>query len=298
MNKKYIQGGKHYINNVYVYMKAIIFGAAGSGERLFDMISEKYEIIAAVDNDESKKGKYLRNIEIFMPYERLMKNDYDMVVLTSIPGKGSILDQLKKYGISENKIDTSYIDQPLDSRRIFCENMCQLQKNISNDVCVAEAGVFQGDFAKIINKNYCNKKLYLFDTFEGFNESDIEFEKKGNLSNAKSGDYSSTNEELVIEKMIYPENCIIKKGFFPNTTSEIYDKFCFVNLDMDLYKPTLMGLEWFGDRMVKGGCILIHDYFSETFMGVKEAVDEYLEMHSGLYKLPIGDGISVAIIGY
>ena len=67
MNKKYIQGGKHYINNVYVYMKAIIFGAAGSGERLFDMISEKYEIIAAVDNDESKKGKYLRNIEIFMP---------------------------------------------------------------------------------------------------------------------------------------------------------------------------------------------------------------------------------------
>ena len=67
---------------------------------------------------------------------------------------------------------------------------------------------------------------------------------------------------------------------------------------MDLYKPTLMGLEWFGDRMVKGGCILIHDYFSETFMGVKEAVDEYLEMHSGLYKLPIGDGISVAIIGY
>lgn len=29
MNKKYIQGGKHYINNVYVYMKAIIFEPPG-----------------------------------------------------------------------------------------------------------------------------------------------------------------------------------------------------------------------------------------------------------------------------
>ena len=62
MNKKYIQGGKHYINNVYVYMKAIIFGAAGGGIRLFDKISERYEIIAAVDNDSKKWGKYINNV--------------------------------------------------------------------------------------------------------------------------------------------------------------------------------------------------------------------------------------------
>lgn len=279
-------------------MKAIIFGAAGSGERLFDKISEKYQIIAAVDNDENKIGKYLRNIEIFSPYERLMKDDYDSIVLTSIPGKGSILEQLKEYGINENRIDTSYIDQPLVSRRIFCENISKIQKNIENNICVAEAGVFQGDFAKIINQNYSDKKLYLFDTFEGFKESDIEFEKRGNLSNAKIGDYRTTNEEIVMKKMPYPQNCIIKKGYFPDTAIGINEKFCFVNLDMDLYKSTLMGLEWFGERMVKEGCILIHDYFSETFFGVKEAVDEYLKKHNYLYKLPIGDGISIAIIGY
>ena len=279
-------------------MKAIIFGAAGSGERLFDKISEKYEILAAVDNDENKKGKYLRNIKIFLPYERLMQNDYDMIVLTSIPGKGSILEQLKEYGISESKVDTNYIDQPLDSRRIFCENLSRIQKNINDNICVAEAGVFQGDFARIINQNYCNRKLYLFDTFEGFKESDIEFEKKSELSRAKIGDYRTTNEKLVMKKMLYPDECIIKKGFFPETAIGIDEKFCFVNLDMDLYQPTLMGLEWFGERMVNEGCILIHDYFSETFLGVKKAVDEYLEKHDDLYKLPIGDGISIAIVGY
>lgn len=279
-------------------MKAIIFGAAGSGERLFDKISEKYEIVAAVDNDEKKVGKHLRNIEIYLPQGRVQQNDYDMIVLTSIPGKGSILEQLREYGVSENKIDTSYIDQPLDSRRIFCENICKLQKDIDNNVCVAEAGVFQGDFAKIINQNYCDRRLYLFDTFEGFNVSDIEFEENGDLSMAKKGDYRATNEELVMKKMTFPKKCIIKKGFFPDTAIGIEEKFCFVNLDMDLYKPTKMGLEWFGERMTNEGCILVHDYFSETFKGVKKAVEEYLNEHDNLYKLPIGDGISIAIVGY
>ena len=92
--------------------------------------------------------------------------------------------------------------------------------------------------------------------------------------------------------------CIIKKGFFPESAKNINEKFCFVNLDMDLYNPTLMGLEWFGNRMIKGGCILVHDYFSETFMGVRQAVNEYLENHKNIYYLPIGDGISIALVGY
>lgn len=37
--------------------KAICFGAAGGGKRLFDEISEKYEIIAFTDNDKDKKNR-------------------------------------------------------------------------------------------------------------------------------------------------------------------------------------------------------------------------------------------------
>ncbi len=100
-------------------MKAIIFGAAGSGQRLFEAVSDKYEVIAAVDNDENKWGKKIRTILVYNPKERLAIKDYDKIVITSIPGKGSIVEQIKEYGISENVIDTTYIDQPLDSRRIL-----------------------------------------------------------------------------------------------------------------------------------------------------------------------------------
>lgn len=237
MNKKYIQGGKHYINNVYVYMKAIIFEAAGGGIRLFDKISERYEIIAAVDNDSKKWGKYINNVLISNPQDRLMKKDYDTIIITSVPGKDSIIEQLKEYNIDENKINTGYVDLPLDSRRIFCENMAQLHKDIPDNICVAEAGVFQGDFAKIINQNYKNKKLYLFDTFEGFSEKDIAYEK--GFSKAEAGDYNLTSIDIVMNKMKFPQNCVIRQGFFPETAIGIEDKFCFVNLDMDLYRPTL-----------------------------------------------------------
>jgi O-methyltransferase len=41
---------------------------------------------------------------------------------------------------------------------------------------VAELGVFRGDFAKFINMSFPDRKLYLFDTFEGFDKKDIEVE--------------------------------------------------------------------------------------------------------------------------
>ena len=76
--------------------------------------------------------------------------------------------------------------------------------------------------------------------------------------------------------------------------------FCFANLDLDLYRPTLEGLRWFGERMVKSGVILIHDYFADNFKGVKQAVDEFMENRDrkNLHLMPIGDGISIAVCGF
>lgn len=39
----------------------------------------------------------------------------------------------------------------------------------------------------------------------------------------------------------------------------IEDSFCFVSLDMDLYKPTYEGLHYFYPRLNHGGYIFIHD---------------------------------------
>jgi O-methyltransferase len=81
---------------------------------------------------------------------------------------------------------------------------------------VAELGVYRGDFAKIINTAFPDRTLYLLDTFEGFDKKDIEVESKNNYSTGDQ-DFSKTDVELVLSKMKYKENCVVKKGYFPET---------------------------------------------------------------------------------
>jgi O-methyltransferase len=106
---------------------------------------------------------------------------------------------------------------------------------------VAEVGVFRGDFAKYINIAFPDRKLYLFDTFAGFDEKDEAIEKKGNYAK-NIQDFSNTNVELVLEKMKIKENCIIKKGYFPETAHDIEDTYVFISIDVDLYEPIYNGL--------------------------------------------------------
>jgi O-methyltransferase len=82
---------------------------------------------------------------------------------------------------------------------------------------VAELGVYQGHFAKYINQILPDKKLYLFDTFEGFNENDLQIEKSNGLNHPEY-DFKNTNVNYVLKKMRYKENCIIKKRFFPGNS--------------------------------------------------------------------------------
>lgn len=90
----------------------------------------------------------------------------------------------------------------------------------------------------------------------------------------------------------------IRKGYFPETTKGLEsEKFFFVNLDFDLYKPTLDGLRFFYPRLHERGLILIHDFFTQTFYGVSQAVEDFeKEIGYELKKLPIGDRCSIAII--
>lgn len=281
-------------------LSAYLFGAGGGGARLYDCVKEQYDIVGIVDNDERKWGTMFRNHEIGIPEKCLKQSTYDVIVLTSAPGRDSIIHQVLGYGIAENRIITTYIDQPLESRKTFLKSLSVLMREYGQSVSIAEAGVFQGDFAKCMNQYFPDRQLYLFDTFEGFDAKDIVLERQNNYSAAGEADYHNTSPELVRQKMKYPERCIFKTGYFPKTARDIEAEFCFVNLDLDLYQPTLEGLRWFESKMVKGGVILVHDYFADNFRGVRQAVDEYMRnrLRQELHLMPIGDGISIAVCGF
>ena len=159
----------------------------------------------------------------------------------------------------------------------------------------AELGVYRGDFAMLINRYFPDRKLYLFDTFEGFDTKDSEVEKSEKFSDA-SQDFSETSAELVLARMEHRENCIIRKGWFPDTAEGIDDKFCFVSLDADLYQPILAGLEFFYPRLSHGGAIMIHDFQNDGFKGVRKAVREFCDKNNTGYVLLPDTGGSAVIV--
>jgi O-methyltransferase len=152
---------------------------------------------------------------------------------------------------------------------------------------VAEVGVYKGKFAKYINQYFPSKKLYLFDTFEGFDEKDKKTEKELGLNEATQ-DFSNTSVDAVLKLMPFPDQCIIKKGFFPETASDVDDTFVFVSLDTDLYEPIYQGLKYFYPRMQKGGYIFVHDVNNDSYKGASKAVEQFSSEQNVSF-LPIPD---------
>lgn len=154
------------------------------------------------------------------------------------------------------------------------------ERNIPGNM--AEVGVFQGDFSRLFNRYFPERKLYLFDTFEGFNPN------RDEVNFIDIDRFKDTSIELVLSRMKTPENCVLRKGYFPDTAIGIEDKFCLVSLDADLYNPIFAGLEYFYPRLVAGGYIFVHDFGSLHFKGVKKAVYDYCRDHH-MAMVPITD---------
>jgi O-methyltransferase len=188
------------------------------------------------------------------------------------------------YSNRKRNIDIHY----LDYIRLATLELVSNEINKKNLIgSVAEVGVYKGKFAKYINQYFPKKKLYLFDTFEGFDEKDVVAEKKLGLTEVNQ-DFSNTSIELVLKNMPYPKQCIIKKGFFPETGVDIEDSFVFVSLDADLYEPIYQGLNFFFPKMTKGGYIIVHDVNNDGYKGASKAVEQF-SSEQGIAFLPIPD---------
>lgn len=161
---------------------------------------------------------------------------------------------------------------------------------------VAELGVAEGEFAWIINAHFPDRKLYLFDTFEGFPATDVDYETAHQYSTTSKDQYADIDMERIMGGMRFPENCIIKKGYFPDTAEGLEESFCFVNIDCDLYKPIYAGLSYFYPRLVKGGYIFVHDYRSKYFLGAREALRDFgNEQRISYCVLPDNAGTAVIV---
>ncbi|KAB2946159.1 TylF/MycF/NovP-related O-methyltransferase [Candidatus Methanoperedens sp. BLZ2] len=161
-----------------------------------------------------------------------------------------------------------------------------------------ECGVWKGGCAAVMaiiaNKAGNNRKIWLFDSFEGMPEATGMDSGKSAMELAE-GKMSGklipvgTNIALIedVKKLFFEKlnlnksNIIFAKGWFQETIPKYKDQIdhiAILRIDGDWYESTKTCLENLYDQVIEGGYIIIDDY--GFFPGCKKAVDEFISMRN------------------
>lgn len=156
---------------------------------------------------------------------------------------------------------------------------------------VAELGVYQGNFARLINLLFPSRRLYLFDSFQGFDPAEAAQElSRQTCAPAFVDAHKNTTAQSVLARMPHPEQVVLCEGYFPDSAKDLEECFAFVSLDADFETTTCEGLLWFWPRMSPGGCIFLHDYNSPGLSGVKRGLQRCQDtLHTRFPSVPLCD---------
>ncbi len=178
-------------------------------------------------------------------------------------------------GLSGNWVANNVANNACDLPRFYALafNIKQvLEDGVAGDF--AELGVYRGNSAAVLahyGRKY-GRTTYLFDTFAGFEARDLV-----GVDATKQREFADTSLALV-KGNVGEASVEYVAGYFPDSVNEAVARrrFAVVHLDCDLYEPIKAGLEFFFDRLSPGGLLIIHDYANPCWVGVKQAVDEFL----------------------
>ena len=168
--------------------------------------------------------------------------------------------QLNPHSLPEKDLSNDYV------RLATLELLCRRLGEVPG--AAAELGVYRGFFARCINRLLPERKLYLFDSFEGFAEDAC-------AADSFQAAHRNTAIDKVLAIMPHPDSVTVKPGFFPASLEGLEERFCLVSLDVDFYQATLDGLRYFWPRLEKGGYLMLHDWGSPKLPGVAKALADY-----------------------
>lgn len=148
-----------------------------------------------------------------------------------------------------------------------------VQRIVDEDItgAFAEVGVWRGETSVFLARAAPARRLYLFDTFEGFPQADLD---SGNADDR----FQDTSQSAVRARLPPGADVVMRPGYVPDTLAGLESEaFAFVLLDLDLMPPTVASLEFFYPRIPAGGYLVIHDYNNpESDWACKRAFDAFL----------------------
>lgn len=174
----------------------------------------------------------------------------------------------------------SYMDEgnwhSLD-RKWNLSQLIKLTRNVRGDYI--ELGCWKGFSSHIICEEaskYPGTRVHLFDSFQGLSAPTPEIDGDW----WTEGKFSISVSELH-ETLSKWSNYVVYEGWIPETFSRLdfQIEFRFVHVDVDLYQPTIDGLEFIFPRLSGNGVVVFDDYGFEQCKGHRLAADEFALKH-------------------
>jgi O-methyltransferase len=170
---------------------------------------------------------------------------------------------------------------------------CLLTQSLTLPGNIWECGVYKGGtaamFAEIIRKKgvASNKRLRLFDTFEGMPATNAAFDYH------HEGGFSDTSLEAVLKAVGEDPWVVYHKGFIPSTFEGLEnEEIAFAHIDVDIYKSYIDCCAFIYPRLCAGGFMVFDDYGFPSCPGARKAVDVFFQdTQSVPLALPSGQAV-------
>lgn len=269
----------------------VILGAGQVGKAARNLLNPNQMELVAVGDNNPAIWDYDAEVQI-LPVAEALAADPDAVLIGVLDDERTqqLVGQARELGYRGHILPLSDVYTSFDLRGATFRRLADRIEAGGVPGALAELGTYRGDFAWQLNDRFPDRTLYLFDTFDGFDARDIAVEHRISNARAAAHDFSNTRDQDVLARMPYEKKVVIRKGFFPETAAGLEEeRYAVVSIDVDLYAPTLAGLEYFYPRLSPGGVILLHDYNSMQFDGVYKAVAAYEKAHGRLPLVPLSD---------
>jgi hypothetical protein len=156
------------------------------------------------------------------------------------------------------------------------KEIVRLAKTTPEEGIVVELGVYKGgSLLYLAEQLSADRSVIGFDTFEGLPKEHWNTEEIHT-----PGDFNDTSWLGVCDYLLLENkrtNILLIEGLFPESAKFIDNEdvpVSFVHVDFDFYEGAKAAIEFFKDKMVRGGVMVFDDYEWPNCPGVKKALDE------------------------
>jgi hypothetical protein len=134
--------------------------------------------------------------------------------------------------------------------------------------------------AQHLRQRGIQKKVYAFDSYEGFDRAELARERTAGLTEEGNEAFANTSYPYVVRKIQrlgYTGSVIPVKGYFEQTLPQVQEPICFALIDCDLRESIAYCAQYLWPLLTPGGRMVFDDYTSGNYRGARIGIDQFVE---------------------